>query len=195
MEEKRMDPSEIRKQLINEALYPYEEKFPTISDNVFLAPGVKIIGDVRIGENSSVWYNTVIRGDVHYINVGRFTNIQDCSTLHVTSGTYPVNIGNYVTIGHSVKLHGCTVENLVLISIGSIVLDGVTVKEKSIIAAGAVVVPGFTVPSGKLVGGVPAKVIRDLTKEEIDDLEKSALRYKRYGEVMLNSLKEKYLKK
>ncbi len=190
-----MDSTEVRRKLIEESLYPYEGKYPSLGENVFIAPGVKLVGDVKIGEYSSVWYNTVIRGDVHYINIGRFTNVQDCSMLHVTNGTHPVNIGDYVTIGHSVKLHGCTIESLILVGIGSIVLDNAIVKEKSIVAAGSVVVPGFTVPSEKLVAGVPAKVIRDLTKEEIDDLERYALRYKTYSEITLQSLKEKYIKK
>jgi carbonic anhydrase/acetyltransferase-like protein (isoleucine patch superfamily) len=108
--------------------------------------------------------------------------------LHVTNGKYPLNIGNKVTVGHSVKLHGCTIKDLTLLGIGSIVLDGAIVEEQSIVAAGAVVKPGFTVPSGKLVAGVPAKIIRDLTKEEIKDLEASAERYKKYTQITIESL-------
>ncbi len=105
-----MDTSGIRKKLAEEIkLFPYVNKFPVISPNVFLASGVKIIGDVNIGENSSVWYNTVIRGDVHYIKIGCLTNVQDSCMLHVTNNKYPLNIGNKVTIGHCVTLHGCTV--------------------------------------------------------------------------------------
>jgi carbonic anhydrase/acetyltransferase-like protein (isoleucine patch superfamily) len=189
MEEKRMATSTIQIVDSNRKLYPYENFFPKIHSSVFLADGVRIVGDVEIGEHSSVWYNTVIRGDVHYVKIGKMTNVQDCSMLHVTNGKYPLEIGDKVTIGHSVKLHGCILKNLCLIGIGAIVLDGAVVEENSMVAAGAVVRPGFIVPSGKLVAGVPAKVVRDLTKEEIEDLEASALRYKKYSEITLNSLK------
>ena len=169
-------------------LFPYLDLFPEIHTTVFLASGVKIIGDVKIGANSSVWYNTVIRGDVHYVKIGEMTNIQDCSMLHVTNGRYPLNIGSKVTIGHSVKLHGCTLQDLCLIGIGSIVLDGAVVESNSMVAAGAVVKPNFVVPSGKLVAGVPARIVRDLTDDEINDFEKSALRYMKYTEITINSL-------
>ncbi len=182
-----MDIIESNKNFENK-LYPYMDLFPRIHKSVFLADGVKIIGDVTIGKNSSVWYNCVIRGDVHYVKIGDETNIQDLSMLHVTNKRYPLNIGNKVTIGHSVKLHGCTIEDLSLIGIGSIVLDGVIVKNNSMIAAGAVVKPNFIVPSGKLVAGVPAKIIRDLTDEEIADLRASAERYKKYSKITLDSL-------
>lgn len=183
-----MEASEIRRLNIEDKLFPYSGLFPKINDDVFLASGVKIIGDVQIGKGSSVWYNSVIRGDVHYIRIGESTNIQDCSMLHVTNGIFPLNIGNKVTVGHSVKLHGCTLQDLCLIGIGAIVLDGATVESNSMVAAGAVVKPGFTVPSGKLVAGVPAKIIRDLTDEEIRDFEASAFRYKKYTELTVESL-------
>ena len=169
-------------------LFPYIDLFPKIDDTVFLASGVKIIGDVTIGADSSVWYNCVIRGDVHYIKIGEMTNIQDCSMLHVTNGKYPLNIGNKVTIGHSVKLHGCTLQDLCFLGIGAIVLDGAVVEEKSMVAAGALVKQNFIVPSGKLVAGLPARVIRDLTKDEIADIENSSLRYSRYSEITVDSL-------
>jgi gamma-carbonic anhydrase len=169
-------------------LFPYKNILPKLHDTVFLASGVKIIGDVEIGKHSSVWYNTVIRGDVHYIKIGSYTNIQDCSMLHVTNGEFPLNIGNKVTIGHSVKLHGCTVNDLTLIGIGAVLLDGSVVEEKAIVAAGAVVRPGFVVPSGKLVAGVPAKIIRDLSKEEIEEFEISAHRYVDYTKTTIESL-------
>jgi carbonic anhydrase/acetyltransferase-like protein (isoleucine patch superfamily) len=186
-----MDASEISR-LNNQdkeiKLFPYLDLFPDLHPTVFLASGVKIIGDVKIGENSSVWYNSVIRGDVHYVKIGEMTNIQDCSMLHVTNGRYPLRIGNKVTIGHSVKLHGCTLQDLCLIGIGSIVLDGAVVETNSMVAAGALVKPNFIVPAGKLVAGIPAKIIRDLTDEEINDLENSALRYKKYTEITVDSL-------
>jgi carbonic anhydrase/acetyltransferase-like protein (isoleucine patch superfamily) len=169
-------------------LFQYKDLFPDIHPSVFIAPGVKIVGDVSIGENSSVWYNAVIRGDVHYVKIGEMTNIQDCSMLHVTNGRFPLNIGNKVTIGHSVKLHGCTLQDLCLIGIGAIVLDGAVVETNSMVAAGALVKPNFVVPSGKLVAGVPAKIVRDLTDEEILDFESSAMRYKKYTEITIDSL-------
>lgn len=185
-----MDASEIQKKLDEEIkLFPYLGSFPRLSENVFLASGVKIIGDVEIGPDSSVWYNTVIRGDVNYIRIGSLTNIQDCSMLHVTNGTYPLNIGNMVTIGHSVTLHGCTIKDLCLIGMGAVVLDGAVVEEKALVAAGSVVKPNFVVPGGKLVAGVPAKIVRDLTDIELDDFEKSALRYKKYTEITIESLR------
>ena len=170
-------------------IFPFKKFSPKIAKNVFLAPGVKIIGNVEIGEHSSVWYNTVIRGDVHYIKIGSLTNIQDCSMLHVTSNRFPLNIGNRVTIGHSVNLHGCTIHDLCLVGIGAIILDSAVIEDRAIVSAGAVVTPGFTVPSGKLVAGVPAKIIRDLKQNEIDDIEALALRYKKYSEEAIESLK------
>ncbi|PID59535.1 MAG: gamma carbonic anhydrase family protein [Ignavibacteriae bacterium] len=169
-------------------LFKYKELYPNLHESVFLAEGVKIIGDVEIGENSSIWYNCVIRGDVHYVKIGYDTNIQDLSMLHVTNNRFPLNIGNQVTIGHSVKLHGCTIEDLSLVGIGAIVLDGAVVKTKSLVAAGSVIKPGFVVPTGKLVAGVPGKIIRNLTEAEMNDFEASAERYKKYTKITLESL-------
>lgn len=171
-------------------IFPYKGVYPRIGENVFLASGVKIIGDVEIGNNSSVWYNSVIRGDVHYIKIGESTNIQDCSMLHVTNGKFPLNIGNKVTIGHSVSLHGCTLQDLCLIGIGAIILDGAVVESNSMVAAGSLIKQHYIVPSGKLVAGVPAKVIRDLTNEEIKDIEAGAHRYVEYAKITENSLNE-----
>lgn len=184
-----MDAPKIQKPDEEVKLFPYENLFPIIHPTVFLASGVKIVGDVKIGRDSSVWYNSVIRGDVHYVKIGEMTNIQDCSMLHVTNGKYPLNIGNKVTVGHSVKLHGCTIHDLSLIGIGAIILDGAVVEEKAMVAAGAVVKPGFIVPSGKLAAGVPARIVRDLTENEISDLDQSAQRYKKYTEITVKSLK------
>ncbi|HEY7750966.1 MAG TPA: gamma carbonic anhydrase family protein [Ignavibacteriaceae bacterium] len=183
-----MESSPVQKLTEETKLFPYLDQFPKLGKNVFVASGVKIIGDVKIGDDSSVWYNTVIRGDVHYIRIGEKTNIQDCSMLHVTNGRFPLNIGNNVTIGHSVCLHGCTLQDLCLIGIGAIILDGAMIESNSFVAAGALVKPNFTVPSGKLVAGVPAKIVRDLTDVEIDDIKASAERYKKYSELTLNSL-------
>ncbi len=187
-----MDTSQIQKLNLEEKLFPYLDYYPKLGQNIFLASGVKIVGNVEIGDNSSVWYNSVIRGDVHYIKIGSQTNIQDCSMLHVTNGKYPLNIGSKVTIGHCVKLHGCTLEDLCFIGIGAIVLDGAVVQKNSMVAAGAVVKQNFIVPSGKLAAGVPAKIIRDLTDEEIADFEKSAERYMNYAQLTIESLQRKW---
>jgi len=122
-------------------LFPYNDLFPKLHKSVFLASGSKIIGNVEIGEQSSVWYNTVIRGDVHYIKIGKMTNVQDCSMLHVTNGKFPLIIGDKVTIGHSVTLHGCVINNLCLIGIGAIFLDGAVIEDTAMVAAGAVFKP------------------------------------------------------
>jgi carbonic anhydrase/acetyltransferase-like protein (isoleucine patch superfamily) len=170
-------------------IFPYRNMYPKLGENVFLASGVKIIGNVTIGNYSSVWYNSVVRGDVHYIKIGSNTNIQDCSMLHVTNGKFPLNIGNKVTIGHSVSLHGCTLNDLCLIGIGAIVLDGAIVESNSMVAAGALVKQHYVVPSGKLVAGVPAKIIRDLKPEEIKDIEAGAQRYVEYSRITADSFK------
>jgi carbonic anhydrase/acetyltransferase-like protein (isoleucine patch superfamily) len=183
-----MESPGIQRIMPENKLFPYLEYYPEIHHSVFLASGVKIIGNVKIDENSSVWYNTVIRGDVHYISIGKMTNIQDCSMLHVTNGRFPLNVGNKVTIGHSVTLHGCTLKDLSMIGMGAIILDGAVIEEKAMVAAGAVITPGFVVASGKLAAGVPAKIIRDLTETEIKDIQDSAERYKKYTEITLNSI-------
>jgi gamma-carbonic anhydrase len=150
----------------NASIITYKGITPKIHPSVFLCQGVVILGDVEIGENSSVWYNSVIRGDVHYIRIGKGTNVQDLSMLHVTNDKYPLNIGNYVVIGHSVSLHGCTVFDNTLIGIGARILDGAVIEPHSLVAAGSLVLEGFIVPEGTLVAGVPAKVIRKLNTDE-----------------------------
>jgi len=178
---------EIKSRLSDECIFHYENNVPQLHPSVFLAPGSKVIGDVKIGEGSSVWYNTVIRGDVHFIKIGDYTNIQDCSMLHVTNDIFPLKLGNQVTVGHSVTLHGCTIYDECLIGMGAIVLDGAVVNKHSIIAAGAVVLQGYEVPEGKVIAGVPGKIIRDVTKDEIKEMEISAKRYYNYAEKTLNS--------
>ncbi len=170
-------------------IFKYLELNPAIDESVFLAPGVKVIGDVKIGAGSSIWYNTVVRGDVNYITIGKRTNVQDLSMLHVTAKLFPLIIGDEVTIGHSVTLHGCVLQDRTFIGMGATILDGAIVESDSMVAAGAVVRQGFTVPSGKLVAGVPAKIIRDLTKDEIDNIAASAERYKKYSKQTIDSLK------
>ena len=164
------------------SIYRYEGASPKIDPSVFLADGVRIVGDVEIGPESSIWYNTVIRGDVHWVRIGRRTNIQDNCLCHVTHDTNPLTVGNFVTVGHQATLHGCTVEDYCLVGIGSIVLDGAVLEHHSFVAAGAVVTPGTRVKSEMLYGGIPAKPLRRLSKEEVLDLEASADRYMAYAE-------------
>jgi carbonic anhydrase/acetyltransferase-like protein (isoleucine patch superfamily) len=181
MESKRLDTTKsTNTELIG--FIPYQGRVPHLHPSVFIADGVKIIGDVEIDEYSSVWFNTVIRGDVHYIRIGSRTNIQDNSVLHVTSKTAPLKIGSDVTIGHSVVLHGCTIEEGCLIGMGAIVLDGACIHRDSMVAAGSIVLEGFEVPEGMLIAGVPAKLKRSLTEEEKQFLRQSAANYVHYGQ-------------
>lgn len=171
-------------------LFPYKNSFPKLHKSVFLASGVKVIGDVEIGENSSIWYNSVVRGDVNFIRIGSMTNVQDSSILHVTHDKFPLVIGNKVTIGHSVTLHGCTLGNSCLIGMKSVVLDGASIEDNVMVAAGSVVKQGFVVPKGKLAAGVPARIVRDLSKEEVKELEDAALRYADYTRTTIESLRK-----
>ncbi|SHF74593.1 Carbonic anhydrase or acetyltransferase, isoleucine patch superfamily [Desulfacinum infernum DSM 9756] len=158
-------------------IVPYKGIFPTLGDDVYVAPGAWIVGDVEIGDRSSVWFNTVIRGDVNIVRIGRETNIQDNATLHVTGKKYPLFIGDRVTIGHRAVVHGCVVEDECLIGMGAIVLDGARVGKGSIVAAGAVVSPGAEVPPGSVVMGVPAEVKKYLDEEEKERLRVTAEHY------------------
>ncbi len=151
--------------------------YPRIDDEVLVCPGVVIAGDVSIGDQSSIWFNSVIRGDVHSISIGKRTNIQDLSMLHVTTAKYPLMIGSDVTVGHSTVLHGCTVLDCCLIGMGSRVLDRAVVQSYSLVAAGSVVREGFVVPEGTLAAGTPAKIVRELTDAEREAIRQSALHY------------------
>ena len=147
-----------------------EEIYPTLDDSTYIAHGVCIIGDVHIGANSSVWFNSVIRGDVNYVRIGDNTNIQDGSICHVTREKHPLIIGNGVTIGHAATLHGCTIEDNVLIGMGAVVLDGVVVEEGAMVAAGAVVPPYKVVKAGEVWAGNPAQKLRDIKPAEAEYL-------------------------
>lgn len=147
-----------------------------IAKSVFLAPGAQVVGDVKIGENSSVWYNAVLRGDTNPIIIGENTNVQDNAVLHVNRNR-GLFIGDNVTIGHGAIVHGCTVGNNVLIGMGSVILDGVEIGENCIIGAGALVTTSKVIPEGSLVYGNPAKVIRMLTEEEKESISVSARSY------------------
>jgi carbonic anhydrase/acetyltransferase-like protein (isoleucine patch superfamily) len=159
----------------------YDGKTPRLASSVFLAEGSVVSGDVEIGEDSSLWFGTVVRGDVNRVRIGARTNLQDHTVVHVTAGTHPTTLGDDVTVGHRAVLHGCTVNDRCLVGIGAIVLDGAVVGPDAMVGAGALVPPGMVVPSGKLVLGAPAKVKRDLTPEELASLRASAARYVGYA--------------
>jgi carbonic anhydrase/acetyltransferase-like protein (isoleucine patch superfamily) len=159
------------------SVHPYQGRLPKFGARVFLAPGAHVVGDVELGDDVSFWFHTVARGDVHFIQVGAGTNIQDGSVLHVNHGTHPLVIGRRVVVGHQAVVHGCTIEDGALIGIGAKVLDGAVIEAGAQVGAGAVVPPRMRVPAGHLVLGVPAKVVRPLTGEEIRRIGENADRY------------------
>jgi carbonic anhydrase/acetyltransferase-like protein (isoleucine patch superfamily) len=156
---------------------PFNNVSPAIHPTAFIAGGAVVIGDVEIGEESSVWFGSILRGDVNFIRVGRRTNIQDASVIHVSSKDHPTRLEDDITGGHRVTLHGCLVESNCLVGIGAILLDGVRIGRDSLIAAGSLLTPGTSIPSGSLVMGAPARVKRRLTPEEIAGITESATRY------------------
>lgn len=158
-------------------IYSFKGIIPRLGEGVFVAPNAVVIGDTGIGDGSSVWYSAVIRGDVNFIRIGNGTNIQDGCVLHVSNGTFSLTIGNGVTIGHNAVVHGCRVDDNVLIGMGAVLLDDCRVESNSMVAAGALVRQGFTIPAGVLAAGVPARIVRDLTEEEIDGIRQSAAHY------------------
>ena len=145
---------------------PFRGIIPRIAPSAYIDPSAQVVGDIEIGERSSVWLNVSMRGDVNYIRIGNETSIQDNTVLHVERDTYPLSIGNRVTVGHSAVLHGCIIEDRVLIGIGAIVLNGARIGEGSVIAAGALVTERTRIPPHSLVMGSPAKVKREVTPEE-----------------------------
>jgi carbonic anhydrase/acetyltransferase-like protein (isoleucine patch superfamily) len=142
---------------------------PIIGKNVFLAENATIIGDVEIGDGSSVWYGAVIRGDVHYIRIGKNTNIQDCAVVHATYKKSPTNIGDNVTIAHGAIIHGCTLKDNVMVGMNAVVLDDAVVESHSIVAAGSVVTKGTVVESGTVYAGIPAKKIKDIDQRLLEE--------------------------
>jgi carbonic anhydrase/acetyltransferase-like protein (isoleucine patch superfamily) len=155
----------------------FGELCPRLHPSVWVAPGAAIIGDVEIGRDSSVFYGSVLRGDVERIRIGERTNIQDQATLHVTADRYATVLGNDITVGHRAVVHGCRVEDGALIGIGAIVLDGAEIGENALVAAGAVVTPGSTIAAGMLAVGIPARAVRALRSEEIELQRARTLRY------------------
>jgi len=155
----------------------FNDVVPTLGQDVFLAETAAVIGDVVIGDRSSVWYSSVIRGDVFHIRVGAETSIQDGAILHVTGGRYPTLIGDRVTVGHSAIVHGCTVGDECIIGMGSTILDRAVIGTHCIVGAGALVTPGTQIPEGHLAVGAPARVKRELTDDELAWIKKSAAGY------------------
>ena len=154
---------------------------PTIPASCFIEETGVVIGDVVMGEQCSVWFHAVIRGDVHYIRLGNRTNVQDLCMLHVTHDTHPLVIGDDVTIGHSVVLHGCTIKDRVLIGMGAIIMDGAVIGEDCVVGAGALVTEGTIVPPKSLILGSPAKVKRPVTEKELLWIKESSQNYVKYA--------------
>jgi carbonic anhydrase/acetyltransferase-like protein (isoleucine patch superfamily) len=160
---------------------PFGGKQPRIDPSALVAEDAVVVGDVEIGAESSLWFGTVARGDVNFIRIGARTNLQDGTIVHVTSGTHPTVIGDDVTVGHRVVLHGCTVHDRCLVGIGATVMDGAVVGPDAMIGAGALVAPGTVVPPRTLFLGAPAKAKRALTDEEVAFLLRSARNYVGYA--------------
>lgn len=155
----------------------FEDKSPKVANGVFVAPDALIIGDVEIGEGTSIWYGAIVRADVHWIKIGKKTNIQDKCVCHVTEGTAPLIVGDEVTVGHGAILHGCKVESRVLVGMGAIILDNAKIGEGSLVAAGALVPPNKEIPPKSLVAGVPAQIKREVTQQELEQTLMSAEHY------------------
>lgn len=160
---------------------PYAGKSPQIGKDVYISENATLIGDISIGDNSSIWFQSVLRGDVGSIRIGDRTNIQDLSMVHCTYGQSATVIGNDVTIGHSAILHGCEVHDLVLIGMGAIVMDLAVVETKVIVAAGTVVLEGMRLESGWLYAGTPAKKIKRLSEKHLESLAYSSNHYVQRG--------------
>lgn len=162
-------------------ILPVHNKHPQIPTNCFIAENATIVGNVEMGNQCSVWFNAVIRGDVHYIKIGEKVNVQDGAIIHCTYKKYPTTIGNNVSIGHNAIVHGCTIQDNVLIGMGSIVMDNCIVHSNSIIAAGAVVTQNTVIEAGSIYAGVPAKKIKDispeLTEGEINRIANNYVKY------------------
>jgi len=161
-------------------LRPFRGVHPRVAGSAFVDDSAQVIGDVEVGEESSVWMCAVVRGDVHWIRIGRRSNVQDGSVVHGMTGTHPTAIGDEVTIGHGAVIHGCTIDDQCLIGIGAILLNGAHVGAQSIVAAGTVITENMKVPARSLVMGSPGKVRRLLTHDEVSGIRQYADRYAAY---------------
>ncbi|ADY56971.1 transferase hexapeptide repeat containing protein [Syntrophobotulus glycolicus DSM 8271] len=170
-------------------IIPYQDKVPSLGENVFIADGAKVVGNVTIGDYSSVWFNSVIRGDVDSVTIGRRVNIQDMTVIHENGGQ-PTLIEDDVTIGHSSILHGCTIRKGCLIGMGALILNDAEIGEYSMVAAGALVTERKVFPPRSLIMGSPAKVVRELSAQEIESIQESALRYMEKGQEYKGSSKK-----
>jgi carbonic anhydrase/acetyltransferase-like protein (isoleucine patch superfamily) len=166
-------------------LLEYKGKLPKLGERVYIAEGAILVGDVVIGDHSSVWFNSVVRGDVNYIRIGSHTNIQDGSILHVMRDQYPLILHDHVTIGHGVMLHGCEIESHCLIGMRATILNNAKVGAHSIVGAGALITEGTVIPPRSLVMGLPAKVKRPLTDAEVEHIDEYSRRYFQYKETYL----------
>jgi carbonic anhydrase/acetyltransferase-like protein (isoleucine patch superfamily) len=164
----------------------FQNLSPKIHETAFVADDAIVIGDVEIGAESSVWFGSILRGDVNYIRIGKRTNVQDGSIIHVSSKTHPTVLEDEITLGHRVTLHGCYVETGCLIGIGAIILDGVRVGRNSLVAAGSLVTPNTQIPPRVLVMGSPARVKRTLSDEEVADLERFWRNYVSLSQIYKN---------
>jgi len=162
-------------------ILPVNDHHPQLGENCFVADNATIVGDVIIGNDCSVWFNAVIRGDVNSIRIGDKTNIQDGAVIHCTYQKAATTIGNNVSVGHNAIVHGCTVEDNVLIGMGAIVMDGAVVQTNCIVAAGAIVLENTRCESGYIYAGIPAKKVKQLSPEQIAALDKTANNYVMYG--------------
>lgn len=167
----------------------YQGHTPVIPENCYIDISAQVLGDVVLGEHSSVWMNAVLRGDVNSIRVGANSNIQDCAVLHGMRHVYPVIVGDYVTIGHNATVHGCVIDDACLIGIGAVILNNAHIGEGSIIAAGAVVSENRKIPPRSLVAGVPGRVRRELNSDDRDLILKYARNYLDYTKIYLEEQK------
>jgi carbonic anhydrase/acetyltransferase-like protein (isoleucine patch superfamily) len=162
-------------------LRPYRSATPRVHERAYIDESAQVIGDVEIGEDSSIWMNVVLRGDVNRIRIGRRTNIQDGSVVHVMKGTHPTTVGDNVTVGHAAIVHGCTIHDRCLVGMGTILLNGAEIGAESIVAAGTLIAEGTKIPPRSLVMGTPGRVRRELTDDEVKGIQTYADRYVEYA--------------
>lgn len=155
--------------------------YPVFDESNYIAPSAEVIGDVTLGREASIWFNTTVRADVNWVRIGAASNVQDNCVIHVSRGTAPVQIGEFVTIGHSAVIHGCTIHDQVLVGMGAVVLDRAVIRENTIVGARALVTQGMEVPPGSLVLGSPARVVRQVSEQEIATIRRFAENYLRYS--------------
>jgi gamma-carbonic anhydrase len=163
-------------------LRSYQDRYPRVHPSAYVDESARIIGDVEVGEQASIWCNAVVRGDVNYIRIGGRTNVQDAAILHVTFQTHPLILGSEITVGHGAVLHGCTIKDRCLIGMGAVILDGAVIGEETIIGAGALITEGKEIPPRSLATGVPARVVRNVTDDEIKLVLEGMERYVRQAQ-------------